>query len=549
MRWPWERNGSNDRLTVSWSGQKLAYIKTRLLADGTHKVLNMGVEYQGTEHMEAFVRRLHNLGLKDLDTQVMLRSDQYQLLTIEAPAVPDEELRSAAGYQVKGMLKGEADDVVLDVMRLGSDPQEARSSQLFVVAADSRATREVLTLCDAMQWNINLIDVQETAQRNLQGALAEQSGRATAALVLSSGNSLILTIVANGLLFYSRRFSLPEQLLATPFEYGNDSSEESIDSRGPISEVTGEVLDDTPHDTKMQRILGKVQRSLDIWNRSWASMPLDGIHIYAGERTEELSSKFSVAFGQTILPMDVSGLFPGFDDGIDSERALCLPLLGILIPAPSVLVPQDINLLDQIRVAQKRYFLAPAILKSLSFLLLVGGFWSSDWLSSMETEGDLVKQSMAVQSIEIVSAKGAIELRRKNHKARSELVQELEASRRELLQEEQAVLQRHQGLLRPGWGHAARLRLVAQSIPAQVWVTAMSINQGKFKIEGFTLEPAALSEWAAALKANPLIEGQKLSSINLQDAGKVKFKTSRPVWSFNLVSAISEPSAKSAVKL
>jgi MSHA biogenesis protein MshI len=509
----------------------------------------MGVEYQGTEHMEAFVRRLHNLGLKDLDTQVMLRSDQYQLLTIEAPAVPDEELRSAAGYQVKGMLKGEADDVVLDVMRLGSDPQEARSSQLFVVAAESRATREVLTLCDAMQWNINLIDVQETAQRNLQGALAEQSGRATAALVLSSGNSLILTIVANGLLFYSRRFSLPEQLLATPFEYGNDSSEESIDSRGPISEVTGEVLDDTPHDTKMQRILGKVQRSLDIWNRSWASMPLDGIHIYAGERTEELSSKFSVAFGQTILPMDVSGLFPGFDDGIDSERALCLPLLGILIPAPSVLVPQDINLLDQIRVAQKRYFLAPAILKSLSFLLLVGGFWSSDWLSSMETEGDLVKQSMAVQSIEIVSAKGAIELRRKNHKARSELVQELEASRRELLQEEQAVLQRHQGLLRPGWGHAARLRLVAQSIPAQVWVTAMSINQGKFKIEGFTLEPAALSEWAAALKANPLIEGQKLSSINLQDAGKVKFKTSRPVWSFNLVSAISEPSAKSAVKL
>jgi Tfp pilus assembly protein PilN len=199
-------------------------------------------------------------------------------------------------------------------------------------------------------------------------------------------------------------------------------------------------------------------------------------------------------------------------------------------------------------VAQKRYFLAPAILKSLSFLLLVGGFWSSDWLSSMETEGDLVKQSMAVQSREIVSAQGSIELRKKYDKARSALVQELEASRRELLQEEQTARQRHQGLLRPGWGHAARLRLVAQSIPAQVWVTTMSINQGKFKIEGFTLEPAALSEWAGALTANPLIEGQKLSSINLQEAGKAKFKTSRPVWSFNLVSTISEPSAKSAVK-
>jgi len=543
MRWPRERFGSHDRLTVSWSGQKLAYIKTRLLPDGTHKVLNMGVEYQGADHIEEFVRRLQNLGLKGLDAQVMLRSDQYQFLSIEAPAVPDEELRSAAGYQLKSMLKGPTGDFTLDVMRRGLGPQETQSSHLFVVAAESKAIGEVLALGDAMHWNIALIDVQETAQRNLQGALSEQNGRATAALVSSSGNSMILTIAANGVLFYSRKYTLLEQTLVMPSEYDKDTSEV------PISTIAGEVLGDSQDDTKVQRFVAKVQRSLDVWNRSWTSMPLDGMQIYAGERSEELSSKFALAFGQTILPMDVSGLFPEFDDGIESEKALCLPLLGILIPAPSALMPQQINLLDQVRVAQKRYFLAPAMLKSLSFLLLVGGFWSSDWLSSMETEGDLVKQSMAVQSREIVSAQGSIELRKKYDKARSALVQELEASRRELLQEEQTARQRHQGLLRPGWGHAARLRLVAQSIPAQVWVTTMSINQGKFKIEGFTLEPAALSEWAGALAANPLIEGQKLSSINLQEAGKAKFKTSRPVWSFNLVSTISEPSAKSAVKL
>ena len=543
MRWPRERFGSHDRLTVSWSGQKLAYIKTRLLPDGTHKVLNMGVEYQGADHIEEFVRRLQNLGLKGLDAQVMLRSDQYQFLSIEAPAVPDEELRSAAGYQLKGMLKGPTGDFTLDVMRRGLGPQETQSSHLFVVAAESKAIGEVLALGDAMHWNIALIDVQETAQRNLQGALSEQNGRATAALVSSSGNSMILTIAANGVLFYSRKYTLLEQTLVMPSEYDKDTSEV------PISTIAGEVLGDSQDDTKVQRFVAKVQRSLDVWNRSWTSMPLDGMQIYAGERSEELSSQFALAFGETILPMDVSGLFPEFDDGIESEKALCLPLLGILIPAPSALMPQQINLLDQVRVAQKRYFLAPAILKSLSFLLLVGGFWSSDWLSSMETEGDLVKQSMAVQSREIVSAQGSIELRKKYDKARSALVQELEASRRELLQEEQTARQRHQGLLRPGWGHAARLRLVAQSIPAQVWVTTMSINQGKFKIEGFTLELAALSEWAGALTANPLIEGQKLSSINLQEAGKAKFKTSRPVWSFNLVSTISEPSAKSAVKL
>jgi MSHA biogenesis protein MshI len=549
MRWPWWRNGSNDRLTVSWSGHTLAFVHSKMLADGTHKVVRCGVEPQGANSSEEFIGRLQNLGLKGLNAQVMLCSEQYQFLTIDAPAVPDDELHSAALYQIKGMLKKEVNDITLDVMRVGTVQEEKRSGQLFVVAADNTAMRDILALSDAMNWNVALIDVQETAQRNLQSALAEQNGRATAALISSSGNSLILTIAANGALFYSRQFSLPEQPLVAPLEYGNDTSEGTFESNLSVSPITGEALDDTPHDAKMQRILLKVQRSLDIWNRSWTSMPLDGIQIYAGERSEELSSKFALAFGQTILPMDVSGLFPEFDDGIESEKALCLPLLGTLLGAPSVVTPQEINLFIQIKVAQKRYFLAPAMLKSLSFLLLLGGFWSSDWLSSMETEFDLVKQSMAMQSSEIVSVQGAIELRKKYDKARSELVQELEASRRELLQEEQAVLQRHQGLLRPGWGHAARLRLVAQSIPAQVWVTAMSANQGKFNIEGFTLEPAALSQWAAALSASPLLQGQKLSNVNLDDTGKAKFKTLRPVWSFNLVSAIPKPSATSAVKL
>jgi MSHA biogenesis protein MshI len=549
MRWPWGRNGSNDRLTVSWSGHTLAFVHSKMLADGTHKVVRCGVEPQGANSSEEFIGRLQNLGLKGLNAQVMLCSEQYQFLTIDAPAVPDDELHSAALYQIKGMLKKEVNDITLDVMRVGTVQEGKRSGQLFVVAADNTAMRDILALSDAMNWNVALIDVQETAQRNLQSALAEQNGRATAALISSSGNSLILTIAANGALFYSRQFSLPEQPLVAPLEYGNDTSEGTVESSLSVSPITGGALDDTPHNAKMQRILLKVQRSLDIWNRSWTSMPLDGIQIYAGERSEELSSKFALAFGQTIRPMDVSGLFPEFDDGIESEKALCLPLLGTLLGAPSVVTPQEINLFIQIKVAQKRYFLAPAMLKSLSFLLLLGGFWSSDWLSSMETEFDLVKQSMAMQSSEIVSVQGAIELRKKYDKARSELVQELEASRRELLQEEQAVRQRHQGLLRPGWGHAARLRLVAQSIPAQVWVTAMSANQGKFNIEGFTLEPAALSQWAAALSASPLLQGQKLSNVNLDDTGKAKFKTPRPVWSFNLVSAIPKPSATSAVKL
>lgn len=43
--------------------------------------------------------------------------------------------------------------------------------------------------------------------------------------------------------------------------------------------------------------------------------------------------------------------------------------------------------------------------------------------------------------------------------------------------------------LADGQGHAARLQLVAASIPAQVWVTDVKADELQLDISGFTLEP------------------------------------------------------------
>jgi Tfp pilus assembly protein PilN len=108
------------------------------------------------------------------------------------------------------------------------------------------------------------------------------------------------------------------------------------------------------------------------------------------------------------------------------------------------------------------------------------------------------------------------------------------------------------GLVRPGGGHAARLRLVAQSIPAQVWVTEMKTDETQFEVSGFTIEPAVLSEWVAMLTASPLLEGQKISAVNLENASTTMLKTmggtSRPVWSFRLLSAMPLPTVLPEVK-
>lgn len=362
MRWPWQRKSSGDQLVVSWSGQTLAYVLARARQDGTFEVLKLGVARQGADGTEAFVHRLQALGLKGFEARIMLRPEQYQLLQIDTPAVPPEELRSAARYQIRDMIHTHIDDVTLDVMRVGDDEQKGKG-HLFVVAATSAVVREVLDLGDAMHWDVSVIDIQETAQRNLQNALAARDGRAeraNAALVLVNGQKAVLTISANEELFYARSFDLPEDFFETAWEQGRVASvAEAVDAAAftPVEDYVpgyngergayghdyaGTQSGDrsapsgvSGHDASEQRFLVEVQRSLDVWDRTWSSMPLNGLRVYAGERSEELAQWLAAQLGQAVVALDVTAWFPGGEEATADDRALCLPLLGVLLRTES----------------------------------------------------------------------------------------------------------------------------------------------------------------------------------------------------------------------
>ena len=164
----------------------------------------------------------------------------------------------------------------------------------------------------------------------------------------------VLTISAKEELFYTRRLEVSEQFLAeawgqqddraatgpgdgfAPVEeyvpdysvggvsYGNDYSEPRAARQASQAGLAGDG-------EGAQRFLVEVQRSLDVWDRTWSSMPLNGVTVYAGHRTQELAQWLGVQLGQTVIPMDLSTLFSGFKMGQVDGHALCLPLLGILM--------------------------------------------------------------------------------------------------------------------------------------------------------------------------------------------------------------------------
>jgi len=364
MRWPWQRARSSDQLVLSWSARTLVYVQARRLGDGQFELLALGAERQGSDDRDAFVKRLQGLGFKGLPATFMLRTEQYQLLQIDTPAVPPEELRSAARYQVRDMLQTHVDDVTIDVIRVG-DGQHKGSSHSFVVAATNSVVNEVLELAGALDCEVSVIDIQETAQRNLQTALTRQDGtlaQASALLILDDEHQALLTISANEELFYTRRFDLPEGFLTgtwgqsiavqapvdgfTPVEeympsYGSgdfslgdefhaDASPAPISAASALPGSTS-----SQDDERAQRLVVEIQRSLDVWDRTWSSLTLSGLRVFAGARSQELAQWLTTQLGSPVQAMEVASLFSGFAGASASDQALCLPLLGVLLRTES----------------------------------------------------------------------------------------------------------------------------------------------------------------------------------------------------------------------
>ncbi len=334
MHWPWKRRKLSDSFVASWSGQTLAYVRAHLRQDGVCEVLQSGVEQQGSDGVEEFVRRLQGLGLKGFNAHVMLRPEQYQLLQIDAPAVAPEEVRSAARWQIRDMVDMHMDDITLDVMRVGGG-KVGSSGQLFVVVAGNAMLTDVLRLGQSLQWNVPVVDIQETAQRNLQTMVAQREGRverAHAALMLVNEHQVLLTISANGELYYTRRIDLGSGFTEKTWghtlarENGEGGSAPTNTLEYAPAPAAGSADDDVT-----QRFVVEVQRSLDVWDHTWSDLPLDGLWVEVGARTGEMAAWLSQELGFAVKALNADSFFPGFESRSAQERMLCLPLLGILL--------------------------------------------------------------------------------------------------------------------------------------------------------------------------------------------------------------------------
>ena len=134
----------------------------------------------------------------------VLGGGEYQLLSVEAPNVPAEELVTAVRWRLKDLIDFPVEQATVDVLGIPADQAaQGRGAALFAIAARSSLIAERQNLFADAAVPLAVIDIPEMAQRNMS-ALIAADGRGLAMLSFHADGGL-LTVTYNGELYLSRR--------------------------------------------------------------------------------------------------------------------------------------------------------------------------------------------------------------------------------------------------------------------------------------------------------------------------------------------------------
>ena len=163
-------------------------------------------EAHGELPREQFLARIQSLGLDKAATTLVLNSDLYTLLLVEAPNVPEEELSDAIRFRVKDMINFPVSEALVDVFTLPADSNRSGRTMAYAVAAQESRLTPLLSLIAESGLKLAAIDIPEMGLRDL----AELGGGAEEGVAwvrVMSGRGILVLMRANQV-YLTRQFKL-----------------------------------------------------------------------------------------------------------------------------------------------------------------------------------------------------------------------------------------------------------------------------------------------------------------------------------------------------
>ena len=297
----------NYRIGLCLSEHSLSLVLIDLVNKKTPRIKNsFHYEFSSTEEgldvaRQQLIHFVEQNGLKNIDCYCVLSKEDYQLLLVEPPEVPESELLDAMKWKVKDLANVDIEKTVIDIF-----PQP-ENKMLYAVVAEKTVIVRLIDLVKNAGLLLTAIDIEELSYRNFfcnrmdgQDGI-EDRGLAVISIYKNEGHLLILK---DGNIFLSRQFSI---------NYGAG------------------VFDDIPED----EVILELQRSLDYYERQMRQ-PAPAEIIFCGDIDDEkITPLIRDSFQQKIRCADMSPMLGEHQLQMAPEAALKLSGAALRLKAAS----------------------------------------------------------------------------------------------------------------------------------------------------------------------------------------------------------------------
>lgn len=258
----------------------------------------------GSERLENLKTIAERHQLAKFNCHLALAPQDYRLLQVEAPNVPDEEMKDAIPWCVQDLIEFPVDQAVIDYFQVPKANQHGRARTLTVVVTRRDVIADYTRLCEQADLALNVVDIQEMALRNLAVRMPENE-RGVAIVYLRDSEGMIL-LEKEADVYLSRKIEFdPKNFI---FEHDADDTLQRDD------------------------FALEVQRSLDYYERQFAQPPISSLVVTPIETgMNGLLDYLNKNLGATSRILDVSGLLDCERKIDDATQARCLPAIGAAI--------------------------------------------------------------------------------------------------------------------------------------------------------------------------------------------------------------------------
>jgi MSHA biogenesis protein MshI len=295
-------NGGRCGLSIDEARVALAHVQRQ--ADGVLRLSTAAVDRGANDDNWPHRLEQHANGIRLGGTRLasVLPNGSYQLVLVQIPDVPANEVKSAIRWQIKDLLDFPVDEAVVELFEMPELSTNKDKSMAYVVATRRSSVQEHIELLHDAGLSLDVIDIPELCTRNIATLLPQDADGV--AFLHFAENHGTLTVTRQGVLYLIRQI---EKGLA-----GMDA-------------VAG---DDFARAELVSKIVLETQRSLDYYESHFDYRPVSELVLAPGSNIGGLADSLHEELGLTISSLDLNGMFETKTTMSTAEQSDCLLAIG-----------------------------------------------------------------------------------------------------------------------------------------------------------------------------------------------------------------------------